>query len=98
MESKNIKVRVNPEESILVQKQWFSEGAEWAFLGRQTVVKTESPFLYLEDGSILKGRSFATFTNCENNEVTVDQILHPLQSYTIPDGLEFDMVKDGKVE
>lgn len=51
MEIQNLKMRVTPEQSRIVQQTLFNNGCQWES-GRKEVKCTDKPFLYLEDESI----------------------------------------------
>ena len=70
----NLKIRVASEsESKEAQELFFKLGGKWC-MGGCKIINTDEPYLYLEDGLILRGFSGETFNTEQNKEITIQEL------------------------
>ena len=70
--TKNIKLKVTPEQSRKVQEICFSKGIFWSSTG-DTVGFTDAPILYITNGrSLTYGRDYHLFTTNRRQEMDVN--------------------------
>ena len=73
MKIENFKIRVNPEQSRIVQKILFNHKIKWPI--SSGVARVDKPFLYLENNIIYSGEREEFFIDDPSKELTFNQFM-----------------------
>ena len=70
--TKNIKLKVTPEQSRKIQEICFSKGIAWGSTGR-VVSYTDAPYLYITDGRFFTyGHEYEFYKNNKRKEMNAN--------------------------
>lgn len=73
MKIENFKIRVNPEQSRIVQKILFNHKIKWPV--SSGVARVNKPFLYVENNTIYSGEREKFFIDDPSKELTFNQFM-----------------------
>ena len=77
---RNFKIKVNPEQSEVIQKLLFIAGYSWSgFYNLHTVQFKYSRYLFLDYGRLCQSNDENTYVTANNIEITFDEFITELE-------------------